>query len=519
MGKAMGGEELGERLLTLGGRGGLYLGEWRIKGGNEESQGGAKEEKARGQGFDLQEGNRMKIVLVIILAALVVVAVFLIVRLLQSKKTYRVLQDKYKDITDRDAEIQKRETKILELSQKQSALEDDHKKKLQALNDDYAKYKGIYDNLRKELSVLEENLEIQSFGLYKPHYDFTTSEEYKVTLEENYEKQKSLIKQDSAARCTKEWSVEGSKREGERMTKQYTKLMLRAFNGECDASILKVRWNNVGIMDARIRKAFEVINKLGTVWNIFITQDYLDLKIQELRLTHELEEKLNREKEEQRRIHEQMREEEKVQREIEQAKEKAEDEEKQYQKALEKARAELDKAKGAELDELNEKIKGLEQQLGEAQELKERAISRAQLTKSGHVYVISNIGSLGENIFKIGMTRRLEPFDRIKELGDASVPFGFDVHAMVFSENAPELEGKLHDYFERKRVNLVNERKEFFNVTIDELEQFAKANNLGITITKLAEAKEFRETLTLRQQTVQEAPIPEPSPFPTTLVE
>lgn len=461
----------------------------------------------------------MEIILIIVSVVLIAAIVFLIIKIVQSKKAHDVLQERYKGIADRDAEIQKRQESISELSQKQAALEVDHKKRLQELNDEYTKYKAMYDALRKELALVEENLEIQSFGVYKPHLDFKTSEEYKAKLERNYEKQKALIKDDKAARCTTEWSVGGSRREGERMTKQYTKLMVRAFNGESDACTLKVKWNNVVVMEERIRKTYEAINKLGTSHNIFITQDYLDIKIEELRLTHELEEKLYREKEEQRRIQEQMREEEKVQREIEQAKKEAEDEEKRYQKALEKARVELEKAKGEEFDELNEKIKGLEQQLQQAHEEKERAIARAQLTKSGHVYVISNIGSFGENVFKIGMTRRLEPFDRIKELGDASVPFAFDVHAMVYSENAPELEGKLHDFFERKRINLVNERKEFFNVSIEELEEFAKANNQFITITKLAEAQEYRETLALRQQkTEQQVAMPEPSPFPNTLI-
>ena len=461
----------------------------------------------------------MEMILIIVSVALVAAIVNLIIKLLQSKKAHDALQDKYKGIADRDAEIQKREAKISELSEKQTSLEQDQKKRLQELNDEYGTYKVIYDNLRRELSLVEENLEIQSFGVYKPHFDFKTSEEYKAKLEQNYEKQKALIKDDNAARCTTEWSVGGSRREGERMTKQYTKLMLRAFNGECDASMFKVKWNNVMVMEERIRKTFEAINKMGTVHNIFITQDYLDVKLDELRLTHELEEKLHKEKEEQRRIQEQMREEEKVQREIEQAKKEAEDEEKLYQKALENARLELEKAKGPEFDQLNEKIKDLEQQLQEAHEQKERAISRAQLTKSGHVYIISNIGSFGENVFKIGLTRRLEPLDRIKELGDASVPFSFDIHAMVYSENAPDLEGKLHDFFKRKQINLVNERKEFFNVTIGELEEFAKANNLSITITKLAEAKEYRETLALRQEeTVQQVATPEPSPFPNTLI-
>ncbi len=125
-------------------------------------------------------------------------------------------------------------------------------------------------------------------------------------------------------------------------------------------------------------------------------------------------------------------------------------------------------------------------------------MSQAQLSKSGHVYIISNIGAFGENIFKIGMPRRFEPMDRVKELGDASVPFDFDVHAIIYSENAPELENILHKKFDEKRVNLINARREFFNVSIDEIEQIAKELKLDFHLTKLAEAKEYRETKSIR---------------------
>jgi len=194
-----------------------------------------------------------------------------------------------------------------------------------------------------------------------------------------------------------------------------------------------------------------------------------------------------------------MREEEKTQREIEKARQEAEEEEERNEKALQKARAEIEKAKGQELERLTEKIKMLEGNLQKAHELKERAISRAQLTKSGHVYVISNIGSFGDTVYKIGMTRRLEPMDRIDELGDASVPFDFDVHGMIYSENAPELENILQKKLESKRLNLVNRRAEFFNTTIDEIETFVNELNLKIQLTKMAEAKEYRETLSLRE--------------------
>ena len=265
------------------------------------------------------------------------------------------------------------------------------------------------------------------------------------------------------------------------MTTQMSKLILRAFNGECDATIANVRWNNIGNMEARIGKAFEAINKLGSLNNITITKEYSDLKLQELRLEFELEEKLYQEKEEQRKIREQMREEEKAQREIEIARKEAEEDEERNEKAIQKAKADIEKAKGDELELLTEKIKRLEENLQKAHELKERAISRAQLTKSGHVYIISNIGSFGDTVYKIGMTRRLEPTDRIDELGDASVPFDFDVHGLIYSENAPELENILHKKLDSKRVNLVNRRAEFFNTTIDEIDAFVNELNLKVT--------------------------------------
>ena len=140
----------------------------------------------------------------------------------------------------------------------------------------------------------------------------------------------------------------------------------------------------------------------------------------------------------------------------------------------------------------------------EAHEAKERAISRAQETKSGHVYIISNLGSFGENVYKIGMTRRLEPLDRVKELGDASVPFTFDLHAMIFSENAPELENLLHKEFDDRRINKVNYRKEYFKVTLDEIEQVVLNKfEKEVDFIKDIEAQQFRETKSIIKQLEQ----------------
>ncbi len=353
--------------------------------------------------------------------------------------------------------------------------------------------------LKSEIIILDEEKMLQEYGMYETIFDLEDSGVYKDKIYSIKEKQKDMLSEKIAATCSKEWTVEGSAAKGRKLTNDNIKLTLRAFNGECDVSISKVKYNNVVAMKKKIEKAYEAINKSMKSNHIRITERYLKLKLDELHLTHELREKQYEEKEEQKNIREQIREEEKAQKELEKAQQKAEIEENRYQDALEKARLEIEQTTGAKHEKMLENIKKLEAQLLESQENKQRAISRAQMTRSGHVYVISNIGSFGENIYKIGMTRRLEPLDRVKELGDASVPFLFDVHAMIFSDDAPTLEKKLHKIFTDKRVNMVNERREFFNVSLEEIKEVVEKNHGEIEFTKLAEAKEYRETISIKE--------------------
>lgn len=413
---------------------------------------------------------------------------------------YKKLRNRFSGVLDIEKEIGKAEKKLTKQTKAAIEIEKKNQEKKNVFDQQYSTAKEIFEKLQKEVALLEENIEDISFGIYKPHYDFDTSEDYKNKLKEIRVQQKALIKNKRAAVCSTDWVVEGSKRKGARMQNQYLKLVLRAFNGESDASIAKVTWNNAIRMEERIHKAYEVLNKLGQVMQISLTPKYLELKISELRLKFEAEQKKQEEKEEQRQIKEQMREEEKARREAERARKEAEQEEKRHQSALEKARAEMEKSTGEQFDKLNEKIKLMEKQLEEAKKLKERAKSMAELTRSGHVYIISNIGSFGNDILKIGMTRRLEPMDRVKELGDASVPFGFDVHAMTYVEDAPKLEKDLHKHFKDRRVNLVNHRKEYFYITVNEIEDFLNSINLEIKLTKMAEAREYRETLAIRKK-------------------
>ena len=211
-----------------------------------------------------------------------------------------------------------------------------------------------------------------------------------------------------------------------------------------------------------------------------------------------------------------MREEERAQKDFERAQREAAIERAKAEKALAAARDELQKATGEHLEAIQTEIQGLEKRMADAQSKHERAVSMAQLTRMGHVYVISNIGSFGENIFKIGMTRRLDPDDRIQELSGAAVPFGFDVHAMIFSDDAPGLEAALHTRFADRRLNLVNSRKEHFRVTLDELVDFAQSKGLKVEFSKASEAKQFRESEAMRLKARQagEAPKVNEDAFP-----
>lgn len=329
------------------------------------------------------------------------------------------------------------------------------------------------DEIARQLAKLEELDAVVSVGLYRPRYDYATSDLFAGQLESVREQMKRAVKDGRAATSHIAWTVDGNRKAGEKMTKEFVKLVLRAFNGECDACVAKVKWDSIEQMEKRIVAAFEAINKTAQTNRSEITKHYLELRLAELRLVHGMQVKKQAEREEQRAIREQMREDERAQREIERAKDEAEKEELRRARALEQARKEASRAVGEAKADFDAKVKELEAKLAEAQS-RVRAVSMAELTTTGHVYVLSNLGSFGDGMYKIGMTRRLDPQDRVDELGDASVPFPFDVHAMIRTVNAPALEKALHERFASKRVNLVNLRKEFFRVTLEEIEAVVK---------------------------------------------
>ncbi|MBX9444460.1 DUF4041 domain-containing protein [Dickeya chrysanthemi] len=279
------------------------------------------------------------------------------------------------------------------------------------------------------------------------------------------------------------------------------KFVLDAFNGKVDTVLSKVKNNNYGKLAQEIKDAFNLVNYNGAAFrSARITDTFLQARLNELKWAVAVHEIMLQEKEEQRRIKEQLREEEKARREYEKAIKEAEKEEKAIKQAIEKATKEMLDASEEQRLTLEKKLQELQRKYDEAEAKNQRAISMAQQTRSGHVYVISNIGSFGEDVFKIGMTRRLEPLERIYELSDASVPFAFDVHAMIYSEDAPSLENSLHKVFKGNQLNKMNNRKEFFNVTLKEIKSAIDRMNINAHWTIFAEAKEYRESLALERE-------------------
>ena len=273
-----------------------------------------------------------------------------------------------------------------------------------------------------------------------------------------------------------------------------------AFNGKVDSILSRVKHDNAGTLSREIQDAFVLVNFNGKAFReARITEEYLNARLAELKwaaVTHQL--KLD-EREEQRRIKEQIREEEKARREYERAIREAAKEEELLRKAMEKALQKVQQASEAQKAHYELQLADLAERLKIAEEKSQRALSMAQQTRRGHVYVISNVGSFGGDVYKIGLTRRLEPLDRIRELGDSSVPFEFDVHAMIFAEDAPALENQLHKHFVLLQMNKVNHRKEFFRVDLQHIREEVEKLGLSAKWTMTAAAQEFRETMAIEK--------------------
>lgn len=419
---------------------------------------------------------------------------------LELQREEKELQEKirgYRVNLDRLAEILNIANDIVSMSERKIEISnevEEETKKLEKLT------QNIHEK-KMELFDIEDDLTYQEFSLYRPKYDCMNSSDYAEKIKNCRSEQKKMIKEKTALNFYDNWVLDNSKAKGRAMNNDNMKMVLRAFNNECDAIINKVKFNNRDKIEMQIRKAASAIDKLNQRNKISITQKYISLKLQELDLVYEYQRKKQEEKELLREQREEEREQAKLQKEIEEQRKTIIKEQKHYIQAKEKYEKELDSCTDEQKEEIAEKIREINSHLIDVEKNLQDIDYREANKRAGYVYIISNIGSFGANIYKIGMTRRLNPQDRVDELGDASVPFKFDVHAMIFSDDAPTLENNLHKEFENCKVNMLNSRKEFFHVSLEEIKDAVKKYNENIIeIKDVPDAEQYRETLLIQKQ-------------------
>jgi flagellar biosynthesis GTPase FlhF len=313
--------------------------------------------------------------------------------------------------------------------------------------------------------------------------------------------QKQMIKDKTAAVGATEWTIDGSKSKGKAFINANIKQILRSFNNETEVIISKVKHSNLESSKNRIQKSYDVLNNLYTREQVHLTQGYLNLKFDEMYLAYEYEVKKQEEKEELREAIEREREEKKLQKELEREKKKFERENETITSEIEEAKAKMAQAAAEEKAKLEAEIAKLQAALDKNNEEVKKINEWKEKPGAGYVYIISNIGSFGEGVFKIGVTRRDNPEDRIRELSSASVPFSFDTHVFIFSKNAYDLESELHERFNDKRVNKVNMRKEFFRIGIEDVKKIVEENKGQVhSFVEHPDAEEYYDTLKIERQ-------------------
>lgn len=351
-----------------------------------------------------------------------------------------------------------------------------------AQTDDVDALKDEIANLRRQLAVglsgeknipLSDDEVLQSIGIYRYHHPLENAAGFKERLTEVEVEIVSLVKDAKAIEVSNQFTFENSLAKGQRLCSDLGKLMLRAYNSEADNCIRSLRVGNIQTAKKRMEASRKAIARLGTVMEIKISETYHQLRLQEIELTSDWLMKKHEEKENLKEDRARLREEKRVEKEFSDERERLGKEKSHLQNAID-----VLSQKGETDPQLEEKLNAITDAI-------EQNDYRLANIRSGYVYVISNRGAFGDGVVKIGLTRRLEPQERITELGGASVPFRFDVHALFFSEDAVTLENELHAHFRSRAVNAVNNRKEFF---------FAKPTEVrAVLIEKIGNLLEFSE--------------------------
>ncbi|MFD7001552.1 DUF4041 domain-containing protein [Streptomyces mirabilis] len=342
-----------------------------------------------------------------------------------------------------------------EEAKKASKDADRARKEAEKIRQDTYQASSRLAEIQAQVVTTDETAMLQQVGIYSYRHQLQDAIAYRTRLDSLQAEIKNLARTDQAVLAVQHWTVNGSASAGRKMVRDFSKLMLRAYNAEADYAVRSMRPHRLSSLIDRLYKSRETIAKLGATMQIRISDAYHDARVRELQLTADFLQKKEEEKEAQREIRAREKEEAAAQRELDREREKLQKELSHYQVALERLRERGDADAVAEM----------EAKLAEIEEALSSVEARAANVRAGYVYVISNIGAFGERMVKIGMTRRLEPLERVYELSGASVPYRFDVHALIFSKDAVGLESQLHQEFADQRVNRVNARKEFFRVT------------------------------------------------------
>lgn len=331
---------------------------------------------------------------------------------------------------------------------------------------------------------LDDERVLQEVGIYRYHHPLENAVAYRDRLNAISTRIAEMVKIGSAIEKSNMFTFDGSLAKGRSMTNDLSKLMLRAYNAEAENVVRTLRAGNTAAAVKRLQTARAAIAKLGAMMEMRISDGYHALRVEEIELTADYRIKKEEEREAARADRERLREERKVEMELAAAREKLDKERTHLLTVLEK------------LNASGEHDAELERKLAEVDLAIAQNDFRAANIRAGYVYVISNRGAFGQHVVKIGLTRRLEPMDRVRELGDASVPFRFDVHAIYFSEDAVRLEAELHEHFASRRVNFVNERREFFFATPAEVREVlaAKLGNL-LEFVENAESEEYLQSI------------------------
>lgn len=357
------------------------------------------------------------------------------------------------------------------------------------------------DEAHAQIEDLRNGIEaLHDVGIYTYRHPLENAVAYKEELSAIAAEVKAQVSDGRAIEVSTRFTFDNSLAKGRKMTADLAKLMLRAYNAEAENCVRYVKAGNLDAAEKRLTRAATAIARYAAMMEMQISPNYHHLRLRELALTADYQMKVQEEREAEREERARLREEQRAERELAAERQRLEKERAHYVAAL---AALTDTDRDEERQSMAARIAEIDQRIADND-------YRAANIRAGYVYVISNIGSFGQGIVKIGMTRRLDPMDRVRELGDASVPFGFDVHALFFSDDAVGVEAELHRRFAPSRVNRVNLRREYFYVTPGDV----KAELLQIAGSMLQfvdypEAEQFRSSEQIRMnETVDIASVP-----------